>query len=113
MVHFCHHTKANTVHPVNYMMQLTLLIACTIGRTATTTVGSFVHYMFLMSTVSASNAFLKECITGFSIPLPLEICSHTLARNLIDFILFYTEILPFGIFLYNCTNVIGLSFPKS
>lgn len=26
MVHFCHHTKANTVHPVNYMMQLTLLL---------------------------------------------------------------------------------------
>lgn len=27
MVHFCYHTKANTVHPVNYMMQLTLLLA--------------------------------------------------------------------------------------
>lgn len=43
-------------------------IACTIGRTVTTTVGAFAHYTSLISAASASSAFLEACITGFSIP---------------------------------------------
>ena len=42
-------------------------IACTIGRTVTTTVGAFVHCTLSILRVSAYRGFLVVCITGYLI----------------------------------------------